>query len=222
MTSNNLFTLLDAATFGAYAVSLNQTIVFWNRSAQRILGHSPEMVVGRRCSDVVSSLAEGSLTPECLHGCPASRSVQVGLVPAATQLRMLCASGERKMVSLTPMVIVNVNDAPLLVHLFNDEEDSSRAAHAVRTALSGSDVEIVSDQPVVAPDLTNAGQLTRRELEVLRMMSLGRRSPQIADRLGLSLHTVRNHIRHIRRKLGATTQLEAVLTAMRLGLLRRR
>ena len=137
---------------------------------------------------------------------------------------MLCASGERKLVSLTPMVIVDVNAAPLLVHLFDDRDDegeSSRAADAVRAALSGSDVVIVSDQPVMAPDLTNAQQLTRRELEVLRMISLGWRSPQIASDLGLSLHTVRNHIRHIRRKLGATPQMQAVLAAMRLGILRR-
>ncbi len=224
LTSNNLFTLLGTAPFGAYAVSLDQTIVFWNRSAQRILGYSPDTVVGQRCYDTLSGLAEGSLTPECARGCPGIRSLRAGLVPTAARLRMLCASGERKLVSLTPMVIVDVNAAPLLMHLFDDRADegeSSRAADAVRAALSGSDVVIVSDQPVMAPDLTNAQQLTRRELEVLRMMSQGWRSPQIASDLGLSLHTVRNHIRHIRRKLGATTQMQAVLAAMRLGILRR-
>ena len=61
----------------------------------------------------------------------------------------------------------------------------------------------------------NARALTLRELEVLRLVSLGWRTQRIADELGLSYHTVRNHIRHCRRKLGAATKLDAVLTAIR-------
>ena len=73
--------------------------------------------------------------------------------------------------------------------------------------------------PAVEASPENARALTQRELEVLRLVSLGWRTPRIADELGISYHTVRNHIRHCRRKLGAATKLDAVLTAIRRGIL---
>lgn len=62
--------------------------------------------------------------------------------------------------------------------------------------------------------------LTGQEREVLQLMvvgGLGNR--QLADRLYLSLHTVRNHIQGILTKLGAHSKLEAVVIAAREGLL---
>jgi two-component system nitrate/nitrite response regulator NarL len=61
--------------------------------------------------------------------------------------------------------------------------------------------------------------LTRREREVLRLLGDGLRAAQIAAALGLSIATVRNHIRAILRKLDSHFQLEAVAEARRRGLL---
>jgi len=61
--------------------------------------------------------------------------------------------------------------------------------------------------------------LTARELEVLRLLADGLRAGPIAAALGLSLATVRNHIRAILRKLGCHSQLEAVAEARRRGLI---
>ena len=44
-----LFPLLQSASFGVFAVSLDQRIVLWNRAAERILGYTSREVVGRRC-----------------------------------------------------------------------------------------------------------------------------------------------------------------------------
>ena len=223
MTAEGIFALLREARFGAYAMSLDQTIVFWNQGAQRILGFAPEEVIGRRCYEVVAGLVPGGFTPACLEGCPSIRSLRAGTVPHAITMEMRCASGERKAVSLTPMVVAGAEeDAPLLVHLFDDgseAEGSDRAADGVRSGLRQEGAEIVSDHPVATPGPTGTMPLTARELEVLRLVALGRETQQIADELGISLHTVRNHVRHFRRKLNATTKLQAVLTAMRIGIL---
>jgi DNA-binding NarL/FixJ family response regulator len=64
-------------------------------------------------------------------------------------------------------------------------------------------------------------RLTTREREVLDLMGEGLDSRAIADSLVVSLHTVRGHIKSIMMKLGAHTQLEAVVMASRAGLLRR-
>ena len=64
------------------------------------------------------------------------------------------------------------------------------------------------------------GSLTAREIEVLRYLALGWDIANIATELGLSPHTVRNHSTNLRRKLDVRSSLEAVMVAMRLGILR--
>lgn len=66
---------------------------------------------------------------------------------------------------------------------------------------------------------TGANPLTRREMEVLTLLSEGLNYPMIAERLFLSLDTVRNHIRHIYEKLHAHSKAEAVAKAIKRGLL---
>lgn len=66
-----------------------------------------------------------------------------------------------------------------------------------------------------------ARSLSRRQSEVLELLASGIPARQIAVRLGLAETTVRNHIRHLLRKLGCHSQLEAVAVAYRLDLLDR-
>ena len=62
--------------------------------------------------------------------------------------------------------------------------------------------------------------LTAREHDVLRLMSQGLDNKTIADRLQLSVATVRGHVQRILEKLGAHSKLEAVVIASRKGLVR--
>lgn len=68
---------------------------------------------------------------------------------------------------------------------------------------------------------TAAGRLSPRQYEVLELLANGIPARQIAVRLGLAEATVRNHIRHLLRKLGCHSQLEAVAVAYQLDLLDR-
>lgn len=61
--------------------------------------------------------------------------------------------------------------------------------------------------------------LTAREQEVLALLAAGRSTAQMVDELIVSVHTVRNHVRNILAKLQATSRLEAVAVATRLGLI---
>jgi len=63
----------------------------------------------------------------------------------------------------------------------------------------------MGDEPV-DPELA----LTRRELDVLRLMSGGRTNAQIARRLVIAEGTVKSHVKHILRKLDAANRAEAV------------
>jgi DNA-binding NarL/FixJ family response regulator len=55
--------------------------------------------------------------------------------------------------------------------------------------------------------------LTPRQAEVLDLLERGRTTRQIAAELHLSIDTVRNHVRHILRAVGAHSRLEPVAIA---------
>ncbi|MEU7858735.1 AAA family ATPase [Nonomuraea sp. NPDC049141] len=61
--------------------------------------------------------------------------------------------------------------------------------------------------------------LTRRELEVLRVLARGRSNPQIATELFITANTVATHVARILVKLGVATRTEAVARAHDTGLL---
>ncbi|HET9443869.1 MAG TPA: LuxR C-terminal-related transcriptional regulator, partial [Acidimicrobiales bacterium] len=59
--------------------------------------------------------------------------------------------------------------------------------------------------------------LSSREREVLDLLSTGCRIDHIAERLSISRHTVRTHVRNVISKLGVRSQVEAVAAARRGG-----
>ena len=61
--------------------------------------------------------------------------------------------------------------------------------------------------------------LSERELEVLRLLATGLTGPEIAQRLFVSVNTLRTHTRHIFTKLDVTTRRAAVLRGSELHLL---
>jgi PAS domain S-box-containing protein len=70
-------------------------------------------------------------------------------------------------------------------------------------------VSDVLEEPQPHPKL----HLTPRQAEVLRLLERGRSTTQIAEELHLSRETVRNHVKHLLRALGASSRLEAVAVA---------
>jgi DNA-binding NarL/FixJ family response regulator len=61
--------------------------------------------------------------------------------------------------------------------------------------------------PMPSPELD---RLTDRERAVLVALAEGQQYKEIADRLGISINTVRNHVKHVYEKLQVNTRLEAV------------
>lgn len=63
------------------------------------------------------------------------------------------------------------------------------------------------------------GSLTQRELDVLRLLPLGKTNRQIAAQLHLSLSTVKKRLERIISKLGVSDRTQAAVKAIELGLL---
>jgi len=94
---------------------------------------------------------------------------------------------------------------------------------AIRRVASGEVVVAPRFLPALTRRATSpkdATALSRRELEVLQLLSEGRSTAEVAEELILSVNTVRNHITHLMAKLGVRSRLEAVNVAVRRGLIR--
>jgi DNA-binding NarL/FixJ family response regulator len=62
-------------------------------------------------------------------------------------------------------------------------------------------------------------ELTEREIEVLQLAGKGITNREIADQLSISHRTVQAHLSHIFNKLGVGSRTEAVVYALRKGVL---
>jgi DNA-binding CsgD family transcriptional regulator len=60
--------------------------------------------------------------------------------------------------------------------------------------------------------------LTRRELEILRLVASGRTNRQVAELIWVTDQTVKYHLANVYRKLGVNSRAEAVEWAVRSGL----
>jgi len=62
--------------------------------------------------------------------------------------------------------------------------------------------------------------ITKREEEVLQLIADGCSTPEVAARLYISQKTVKNHLASIYQKLDARDRTQAVLQAVRMGIVR--
>ena len=99
--------------------------------------------------------------------------------------------------------------------------EPARLAAALRAVAEGLLVmdpafraSLVASRPSAGPDL-----LSPRESEVLHLMAEGHPNKIIADRLHISEHTAKFHVNAIFARLGATSRTEAVVRAVRRGIL---
>ncbi len=62
--------------------------------------------------------------------------------------------------------------------------------------------------------------ITKREIEVLQLIADGCATPEVAEKLYISQKTVKNHLASIYAKLDARDRTQAVLQAVRMGIVR--
>jgi DNA-binding NarL/FixJ family response regulator len=100
--------------------------------------------------------------------------------------------------------------------------DAVRAAFAGETLLPPSVIAKIAMRVRIAREPAPDGQpveaLTTRELGILRLLSAGRTTKEICTELTIAPNTLRTHVQNITAKLHVHSKLEAVVEALRLGL----
>lgn len=71
----------------------------------------------------------------------------------------------------------------------------------------------------IAAPKTQQSPLTNRESDVLKLVASGARTPDVAEKLGISKYTVEDHLKQIYRKLDISSRAEAALEARKQDLI---
>jgi PAS domain S-box-containing protein len=207
----DLDALLTNTADGVCAIGVDGRIVFWNRAAERILGYTAREVVGRPCCDVfVGRDPAGNRL--CYQGCHVQTLVKRGEPVEHFSMATRAKGGRPLWLDISVLSVPGARrDATTTVHLFRDVTTAHEVEALVRERLA-------QQQPPAPEDWQPPSALTRRELEILRLMAGGANTRAMADKLHVSPATVRNHVQHILGKLGVHSRLEAAAYATRRGL----
>lgn len=213
---DDMLAVLSRTDDGVYAVDHEQCIIFWNASAERLLGYRAEEVLGRPCHEVF----DGEPRPgclECASHCPViTAAAQHASVPTYNLLSKTKA-GDTILLNVSVIVPVHADSPYLSIHLFRDATHQLRyetyVEHILCAAARLPHPATPLRRSVDETPLMHA-PLSGREKEVLYLLVQGKAARDIADTLCISYATVRNHLHTILRKLGVHSQREAVRLAL--------
>ncbi len=210
----NLFQMLANAADGAFVVNKNQIIVYWNQSAQKILGYPPNKAIGRPCYEILRGCNDKGQAV-CHHNCRVAATAFAGNPVSDYDLVTCTRSGQTRWINISILTVSGTHDysAPLIVHLFRDATQSKQNEQIVHQMFHNTDQNIAVDSPV-SSSLAEIPLLTKREREVLTLLRQGLTTAEISESLSISSATVRNHIQSILHNLQAHSRLEAVVYAL--------
>jgi PAS domain S-box-containing protein len=190
---------------GACVVGPDGRILLWNRAAERILGHGAREVMERLCCDVFVGRDDDD-NRLCYQGCHVQNLVKMGEPIQSFDMRTRGKGGKPVWLNISILALSgNDRGGPLTVHLFRDVTATKELLSMVHERLAPPSPD--------GEQAGAAGTLTRRELEVLRLMGQGINTARAAERLHVSPATIRNHVQNIFGKLGVHSRLEAVAYA---------
>ena len=211
LNGTDLDQALARAGDGVFAIGQDGKIVLWNRAAEKILGYVAREAIGRPCCEIfVGRDDDGNRL--CHAGCHVMTLVKIGEAVQNFDMATRTKAGQPVWLNVSILSVPTARgNHALTVHLFRDVTAARELLRMVQDRLTAP-AEVAERNDV-------SGTLTRRELEVLRLMGGGANTKVAADRLHVSPATIRNHAQNIFGKLGVHSRLEAVAYATRHRLL---
>jgi len=137
-------------------------------------------------------------------------------------LKILAISAENSAKTVEAMVNAGING--FISKQRSDARELSEAIYAVMDGLEyfGKDISSVIYDVYVAKKKTInvTSEFTEREKDIILLCGEGLICKEIADRLGISSHTVNTHKKNIFQKLGINNTMEMVQYALKTGIIR--
>ena len=215
---------LARAGDGVSVVSSDGRVLLWNRAAERILGYTAREVTGRSCCEIFAGRDDHG-NKVCHPGCHVMTLVRMTEPVQHFDMLVQAKGGQTVWLDMSVMSLPTHGrgngyasgagnghaNGFMVMHMFRDVTATKELLAVVR--------ERFAAPPASEGAIEGGAALTRRELEVLRLVAQGGNTRVVADKLHVSPATVRNHVQNILGKLGAHSRLEAVAYATRHRLL---
>jgi len=210
-----LLALLAAGDPPAFATDSRDRIVFWNRGMSNLVGRTSQSALGRRCYETVGG-RDVFGNRFCYANCPVMATLREGDPVCGFEMKVATSGPDRRAVGITVLKIPSVlPDLFTVVHILQPIAEEGRLARLLAEVAAPD--ETGPPRSVGAVGRDTAPPLTRRETEILHHVAAGLQNKEVAQKLSLSVATVRNHIHNILDKLGVHSKLEAVSLSFRNG-----
>lgn len=187
--------VLDHLDLAVIATDSDGIVVTWNGRAEALYGWSREEAIGRPVAELTVPSESRRVAEDIMGAIRDGRSWQ-------GSFRVRRKDGSQ--------FTAYVKDSPIL--------EDGRLVGIVGVSIEVGDPDLAGAVRSFADLGPVAGKRSRtlspREREVLSLLARGLTGEQIAEHLVLSPETIRTHIRNAREKLGASTRVEAVTTAL--------
>lgn len=218
-----LFQALATAADGAFIVDEDQRIIYWNQAAEKLLGYPSSELIGRSCYAMLDGRdAHGRVS--CWEHCAVAAAALGGGQVANFDMSVRTLLGHLCWINMSTFTFPTdgADSGPVIVHLFRNitqRKENEQLLRDVLEAAAELQEERVSTGLFEAPAIDAGPELTDREREVLALLVRGSSTGEMARALVISMSTVRNHIRNIFGKFHVHSRVEAVVYALRNGLI---
>ena len=212
--------LVDSTSDSAFVVDSSGLIVAWNRAAEAMFEKPAADVIGKSCGQILQGANERG--PVCSRDCTIRQAVRSHHPIHNFDLQVKTAKGIQ-WCNVSVLVAEEMHPAgPYSIHIVRLVDTGKRLEILFRDFAKG--------QTQSAEGMEHTGlnsnrspmletDLTKRELEILRILAKGGTTSSIAAEFHISRTTVNNHVQNILRKLDVHTRLEAIRRAEYAGLI---
>ncbi|MBT8070143.1 MAG: PAS domain-containing protein [Gammaproteobacteria bacterium] len=184
----------------AFAVNLRGVIAYWNSAAEQSLGHTSDEAVGSKCWQLLRG-QDSNGNRYCAKHCPVREMASQREPIHSFLCSFVSASSKPRKYSVSCLNVDNDSGDKLLLHICQPANKRP---------------ETVTYQ---VPIDEHAEPLSQREAEVLSLLADEVSTQDIADRMDISIRTVRTHIQHLMYKLRVHKRHDAIHVARQLKLI---
>jgi PAS domain S-box-containing protein len=217
MLERELAELMEGTSDAAFAVDLQGEIRTWNKAAEKLFGYPASLAIGKSCAAVVGG-SIGIDEPICREPCDILECVRNGTEIKNYDMQIKTALGQLVWVNVSLLVATDGRtERRLVVHLMRDiaarkktELLTSRIMRMAKDLVNG------KEEPNALPPIF---PVTTQERKILHLLASGKSTTEVTVELQISLPTLRNHLYHINQKLHTKSRIEAVIQALKRGLI---
>jgi DNA-binding CsgD family transcriptional regulator len=174
-----------------------------NDRAEELLSKQPGAALGRPCHEMIAGKDEQGAA-WCEENCRVGQMVSRGEEVEPYTIRIHSDEGDEHWLQMLVIPYENETHGMMLAHCAFRIDRS----HLIQSYLD----RVAARTPINvdrAFDIEDS-RLSKREREVLNLLSQDQNLYEIAEQLSVSYYTVRNHVQHILGKMGVHSTLEAV------------